>query len=662
MGAIVGCLWLDAAPRASDCVPRMLGALAHRGSDACEVWTDQAVGLGARADWLSPQAHQTAPLLSSPSGRYTLVADVRLDDREALAQSLGTSASQSDACLLGHALDRWGIDAPTHLLGDFAFAAWDGQSQQIFCARDRMGVRPFYYYHAPGQVFAFASEIRALATLPGFTPRLDDAHLADYLLGTLDHTSTFYRNVRRLQAATTLTVSAQQFRVQASYWVLDVEHELSLSSDDAYAEAFAEVFTRAVRDRLPSLYPVGAALSGGLDSSAIAVVAREQIDEASLHVFSAQFVSVPASVLPLIDERPFVQAVTEKGGFNLHIVDADREGPFSDYERMSWHLEDNFRTINLYMHWALFGNARQAGVRVFLDGLDGDTTVSHGLDRLHDLASGGAWETFAREIQLFAPADLRQQRALAWRYGLPPLMQAVQKGRLFSAFKGAARLRRVSGISGKRLAGAYRAALLPGATQRQTRDEALAAAFIQPQFAHRTGAWERHRAYSHTTAGMMPSERAAHVRDVRAPLCPLMLEMEDRTAAAFGIEPRYPFFDARLIAFCVSLPSDQKMRDGLTRHILRAGMQETLPDLVRLRTTKGNLKPAFDLSLARSAPAEVAPFLFDATPAVANFVDMTALRRAYDLFLSDPLRYSAEATQLYAIATLERGLHRLNLA
>ncbi len=660
MSAIVGFVSLDGRPVAPSTAARMLDALAHRGTDAADAWHTDAVALGARFDRMTPERLHAAPVTSSPDGRYTVVADARLDDRDALARAVGVSPEHSDHALVAFALGKWGRDAPARLTGDFAFAAWDTAEQQLFCARDRMGVRPFYYAHLPGRWFAFASEQRAIVDLPGFEKRLDLDHLADYLLVTLDHTSTFYRDLRRLPAATSLSIGPSGLRQHPPYWHLDPEYELRLPSDADYADAFRDVFERAVRDRLRSCHPVGAALSGGLDSSAIAVVARDA-QEAPLPVFSGQFPSMPASVQPLIDERPYVQAVVETGGFDLHALAIDEGGPFADYARVSDHLEDAFRTINLYMHWQMFGAAREAGVRVFLDGLDGDTAVSHGLDRFTDLARQSNWKTFTCEARLLASTPARQ-RTLAWEYALPVLVRQVRGGRWLRAARGAWHIRADFGLSGRRLAGALRDGLFPAHSSESLRDATLRNAFARPDFIREAGAWERHTQFEREAYGPMPSERAAHIRDLRGPLCPLMLEMEDRAAAAFGIEPRYPFFDVRLMEFCVSLPSDQKLRDGYTRRVLRAGLDGVLPDAVRLRTTKGNLKPAFDLALARSAHDEMAPYLFDTAPAIAAFVDMEAVRDAYGAFTHDPLAHSAVGTQLYALAALERGLKRLGLA
>ncbi len=653
MSALAGLFHLDGRPAATGAAA-MLATLGHRGGEVVGTWAEGAVGLGFRADALAPrQAGMDA--IARVGGRFACAASARLDARDALAHALGVPSGLPDNALVGHAFARWGADTPRHLKGDFAFAVWDAHARRLFCARDRMGVRPFYYLHEPGRRFAFATEIRALQALPGFPNTLDETHLADYLLVTLDHTSTFFRAVRRLPAATHLAVGVEGVSGPQSYWAPDAHTELVLADDEAYAEGFRAHFGQAVARRLESRAPVGAALSGGLDSSSIAVVARDLLPARPFPVFCGQFAGMPPAVRPAIDERPYMDAVAATGGFDVHAVDVTDSGPFADYDRVAWHLEDLFRTINLYMHWELLKRARGAGVRVFLDGADGDTTVSHGFERLTALALAGDWRAFARQITAFQGTSF-STRHLVWTYGVQTMQRRLRR-HPGQALRGAYHLRRIFGLSGRTLGRAFADALAPGAESALAR-EALRDAFIRPDFARREEAWPRHRA---SRPPLFADPRHAHAHDLRSPLYPLILEMADHTAGAWGVEMRYPFFDDDLVAYCLSLPAHQKLGGGETRHVLKNAMRGLLPEMVRTRSTKGNLKPAFDLALARDAAREVAPYLFAADLAVAPYVDVDAVRAAYHTFLADPLGHSAMGTQLYAITTLERGLRRLGL-
>src|SRR5581483_2265390 len=143
----------------------------------------------------------------------------------------------------------------------------------------------------------------------------------------------------------------------------------------------------------------------GLDSSSIACVARQlqlALGDGPLHTFSLIFPDLPAEDLRYIDERNFIDSVVKSGGFQPHFVRADQLSPLSQIDRVHYHLDEAFFSGNLYLHWAMYDEARQNQVRVFLDGFDGDTTVSHGFEALSDLLLKFRWKTLLRELNLLA--------------------------------------------------------------------------------------------------------------------------------------------------------------------------------------------------------------------------------------------------------------------
>jgi len=269
MSAILGIYYLDCRPVDRMDLDRMIETLAHRGSDGSGVWNDKSVGLGHRMLWTTPESlHEQLPL-TSKNGDLTITADARIDNRDELLAALGLAAwahgEITDSELILRAYEHWGDGAPERLVGDFAFAVWDERRQALFCARDHLGVKPFYY-HQSGRVVAFASEVKALFTVPAVPRRLNATRVGDYLGGIFeDQAGTFYRDVCRLPAGHFMVVAPGTARTQ-SYYRLDPSREIRLRSDDEYADAFRERFTEAVRDRLRSAYPVGSSLSGGLDS------------------------------------------------------------------------------------------------------------------------------------------------------------------------------------------------------------------------------------------------------------------------------------------------------------------------------------------------------------------------------------------------------------
>jgi asparagine synthase (glutamine-hydrolysing) len=256
---------------------RMVSAIHHRGPDRQSAWHNHHVGMGHLL--LATTRHATGEVMPAErdSGRLLITGDLRLDDREELWRDLSHTEcfdpDTPDSCLILESYERWGADCPSHLLGDFAFVIWDSRAQQIFAARDPFGIKPFYYHYSE-KLFAAASEIKALLAIETIGQNLDETWLADYLaVLDLDGETTIYKDIKCLLPATRMIVNRHGM-TQSRYWDLDSERELHFKSDREYLDAFRELFFKAVDRRLRSNYPVGAYLSGGLDSSSIVCVAR----------------------------------------------------------------------------------------------------------------------------------------------------------------------------------------------------------------------------------------------------------------------------------------------------------------------------------------------------------------------------------------------------
>jgi asparagine synthase (glutamine-hydrolysing) len=211
MSAIIGIFYLDGQPVTEAELNKMLESLAHRGSDGCGIWKDGATGLGHRMLWTTPESlHEQLPLVDR-TGKLAIIADARIDNRDELIKLLGftdrPSQQISDSQLILSAYEKWGEQCVGKLLGDFVFAIWDARKRSLFCGRDPLGIKHFYYYYLPGRAFVFASEIKGLLCLP-FVPRqLDELSIAYHLLPVYDDkSSTFYQGILRLPASSASAV------------------------------------------------------------------------------------------------------------------------------------------------------------------------------------------------------------------------------------------------------------------------------------------------------------------------------------------------------------------------------------------------------------------------------------------------------------------------
>ncbi|HEX6641536.1 MAG TPA: asparagine synthase-related protein [Thermoanaerobaculia bacterium] len=601
MSGIGGIVRLDGAPVSREAIERVADAIAHRGPD----------GPGVQLRGSAAFAHA---LLQT-----TIASPQPLVDRE-----LTIVADASDAAQILAAYREFGHACVSRLEGDFAFAIRDENQRTLFCARDPFGVKPFVYTMLPGRLFAFASEVRALLALDEVPRHLDEQRIADFLaIYFNDAEQTFHRALRRLPGGCTLTLRDGAIAIDR-YWSAERVKPLVLrraDRDAQYAEGFREHFTRAVRERMRVADPsqLGAMLSGGLDSTSIACVARDELramNAPPLPVFSWIFSDAMAA-----DEREFQQPVLAMGGMRAYTLDS-ATADTSLWTGVDALLPDGpLYAPNHYLNGGAAKLARSIGVRAILDGTGGDSTISRGAARFVELFLHGRAFTLAREL-----------RALAARRGTHESLP-----RLF-----------VSHVA---------APLAPPALLRfnlwlrrrpQLADPGLA--LLTPR-AREIGAARRHRHH------VSFSTRGEHVAQFGAPLLAEGLELLDRVFAANGVEGRYPFFDRRLVEYCISLPADQKLADGYSRIVARRAMEGIVPPEIQWRAGKG--KPGLHIIPALRASRPVLDDLFVRDPSMlAPYVDIDVLRKTYADFLEARTGDFTLAVRLWSAAILGQWLRR----
>lgn len=663
MSAIFGYLLRDGRAADPSTLVRMSSRLAHRGPDGDSVWCEGPVGLGRRILRTAPSPSQVERPLARRD-RTILAADARIDNREELVRELDLPSrleETPDEELILAAYRAWGRGAPERLIGDFAFAIWDGRRQTLFCARDPIGVRPFLY-HLSDRLFAFASEAKALFCLPEVPRELDEVQVAFFLDSFLDDPErTFHRNILRLPAAHFLEVDSDRGRMER-YWSPDPTREIRYPSDEQYAEAFRERFVQAVQSCLRDAVPVGAALSGGLDSSSIVCAARQLLPpDQPVHAFSAVFPGLPEEERRWNDESPYIDAVAEAEGIVSHRVNADRIPPLFDYERVLEHFDEPPLGFNLYWQWALFKIAREEGIRVYLDGLDGDTVVDKGYTRFIDLAREERWSAVTEEILALAQRYETPSEWFLKSLIYPLLTDLARSGQWGRWWQGCNRITAELGRSrGDLLARCGIGAFVPTRVwdlyrgMRGVRSMSL----IHPDLARRVRLTERKRALETNGSRKPVTGRQSHAQAVVLPRFQFALELMDGTASAFSIELRYPFFDRRLVEFCLAVPPEQKLADGWTRLIQRRGMEGIIPPKVQWRVHKGRLGYSLIRGMREVEGPRLGAMLFGEPSVLDDYVDMERLRSTYGRFFgsdSSP-RPGQTVMQLYEAAVLARWL------
>lgn len=640
MSAIFGILNLDGQDVSASHVDTMLSALRHRGPDGAEALSEGEVALGHLMLCTTPESIGEQLPLKSPDASLAITADARLDNRESLAKALGLRSpdnkSVPDSKLILLSYERWGEDCVEHLDGDFAFVIWDARRHKLFCARDRFGVKPFYYYSSQ-DVFAFATEIKGVLCLPLVPRRLNEERVAEHLaIGNFDQSITFYRDVLRLPPAHVMTVTRDGVK-QRKYWSLDPSKELTLKSDEEYAENFLSLFTEAVRCRLRSNSLVGAMLSGGLDSTSITCIARDLLREEGISTIPT--FSAIHDVIKECDERSYQAPVIAQGGLEPHYVQNDSLSPLLDLDDVLWHLDEVQGAGNLNSNWGIYKVAKDRGVRVILDGFDGDSTVSHGRGYLNELAEAGRWLTLMSEVIAFSRIKKQSWVSPLWKwfsmYGVDPVISR----RPFLN-----RLRQ----GGRRL----QAKVSPS----QRRKEYSAKNHtLNPEFVRSIGLSEMQRSQ------LKPrTERELHFRNLTNPGMAHTLEKLDNAAGAFSMEIRFPFWDKNLAEYCLSLPPTQKWSRGWTRVVLRRAMGGILPPEVQWRPGKCNMAPAFKYGFRTFARENVEQVVLDNPSFISKYVNIKSLREAYHRFASQEASDN-DVLALWKAVSLALWLQRVQL-
>lgn len=572
----------------------MMKAIAHRGPDGVAVLEDGPAALGHA--WLASTGRDSAGPHRLRPGGPVLVADLRLDAPGDLANRLGLARTTSDPDLILHAYDRWGLDFVERVDGDFALALWDPARREIFCVRDRFGVKPFYF-HNGSNGFCFASEPAALLDVLPTTPDPDGVWVAEYLTGIVSSAGrTAHARISTLEPGNLLRSDGQEIS-RRRYWALTAARERPADVAPALQAALRD----AVAERMQG-GRVGAMLSGGLDSSAIACLATGEGSASHRDTESSPPMPLPVFSLifedfPEVDESAFIDAVLARGGFAPHFVGTSEHGAFDGAAAVMTEQQQPHAAMGLITTRGLYQSARQADLRVLLNGHGGDEVISTGIERLIELATAGQWATLWRETR-GAALLCRQGRGdmfleLLSAHAPPRIVRGVA--------------RRLRGKAGGHDRSAWRR-------------------MVNRDLAQRVDLVERRRAALPKPEERLPAAMRMHIDRVAGPGMAAAFETLDRAAARQGMEARYPFFDRRVVELCVGQTAGAKLKDGRTRALLRDAMRGVLPDKVRLRPDKADFWPV-GLHLLRHPRSLQRIDALAADPdVIADYVDVDTLR------------------------------------
>jgi len=608
MSGIGGVYNADGSPVDGALLQRMRDIIAHRGPDGAGIWSNRNVGLIHRLLWNSEESvHEKQPMTNGRG--LWITADCRIDNREELKrefrmrglwkemENLFDPFAPPDSTYILFAYELWKEDSPLHLLGDFAFAIWDEQSQKLFCVRDQAGMKSFVYYWC-GQKFLFGSEIKQLFQDPAVPSILNLAHLAEILIMNYSNREeTPYQAIRRLPPAHSIRIERGRFLLK-KYWNWDPNEEpRSKASVQENAEEFRHLFQEAVRARLrvPPGCRVGSLLSGGLDSSSIVSIAASIQKDKPFPVFTMCFPEADPAYhfkkKDWVDETSYSEPLVQKYGLESHKIWFRGFGPTENLEENFWYHDMPFPyPLVAYCTFA-FRTARDAGVRGLLDGNGGD--------------------------ELF-------------RVGQQLAFKNLKGGDSLSGLKELLEKRRGLGISYASFFNSLVRHFIPTGMKRSYRHLFSKAVppWINPFFAKQIELKERvqrdfisHRNLRDSAFGISCWLWANRIA--------LDQEIMDRMAAASNLELRLPFVDLRLFRFSASLPWNQKEYDGVKKVLLREALKDALPSVIRFRLRKTEFSPVVRTGLERYSFERIKETFETPHPILNSMVAIEKVRRLY---------------------------------
>lgn len=561
MCGIAGIYNRNGTPPDMDVLRRMSELIAHRGPDGDGFYTQGGVGLAHRALRIIDLSDAAIQPMSNHDGSLRLVFNGEVYNYVELRPELEAKGyafkSHSDTEVLLNAYEEWGVDCLRRLNGMFAFAIWDSRKERLFIARDRMGVKPLCYCW-DGERLVFGSEVKALLGHPGIEARPNFAAIAEYMnamFTTGEH--TWFQGIKRLLPGHYMLADSSGLKVRQWWDVPAAEDPLGRHDESYYVSRTRELLEDSVRLRLRSDVPLGAHLSGGLDSSSVVALLSNQLRAIGepVRTFSGAFAEGPA-----YDEREYVKEVVDRYGTEHSETLPASEDLKRLFERIVWHMDEPAAGPGILLQWAVCRLTNDAGVIVINGGQGGDE----------------AWGGYLGYVPAYFLSLLRAARR-------HPVL-------LLDALKSAAVL-----VARSNARSAMLKAILRGRRARLRASNELGP-WAGPAFRQASAA---QKPVAQTSSGhLKPGERSAlgsaMYYDMKWYL-PALLQVEDRTSMAFSLESRAPLLDYRLIELASRVPTPLRMKHLDMKHIFKAAVKDLLPASIVRRTDKMGMPTPVDV-------------------------------------------------------------------
>ena len=636
MSAITGIFYRNGKIINPELIEEMNNKLSHRGNDGSAIFCDGQIAFGHQMLWTTSESlHEKLPFHDEKNG-LIITSDARIDNRKELSKELGIEDKENipDSIFILKSYIKWGEKCSERLLGDFAFAIWDKNNETLFCARDYMGVKPFYYFLSD-EKFVFATEIKALFNVPKVPYELNELKVGLYLkMDIEDKKSTFYTNILSLTAANFISINKKSY-VKKQYWKLNPKKEILMDTDEEYFKAYQEIFSEAVNCRLRSVFPIGFDLSGGLDSSSVVCVAKKIIVDKNsqnyLETFSQFYEDFRES-----DERYYINKVVSSGGIKPTYVKCDNINLLDDIENILIYQDQPFSLPFLTIFSAIFQRMELNGSRIHLNGVGGDIVISHGQNYFLDLSTKFKFKKLFREVKFSSKRHNNFFYIEYMKNLIFPIIPFYFKKVIiyFNNF--------------------YKVHII-----KQEQIFGKPKNFLNPDFARQIKLNDFKAEKTDLDMNELSNAKKTHYNSLNNYSLQEDFETREKLASKFNIESRFPYYDKRMVEFCYAIPTEIKFKYGWDRYIQRASMENIIPKEIQWRPYKTNLMSVLKTNLFLFETKRLENIIDGKEELINKYINLPEIRKIYDKYKLDNSIAYIHVLHLWQIILLSEWLKLL---
>jgi asparagine synthase (glutamine-hydrolysing) len=571
MSAIAGMYHVNQEPIATENIHAMMGSLEQFPADDVRVFNKGEIFLGCHAQWITPESIGEVLPYYDHERRLAITADAIIDNRPDLFNKLGVDhvlrKEMSDSELILLAYEKWEDDCPKYLVGDFAFVIWDERKRKLFAARDFSGARTLYYYFDQ-QCFAFCTVMASLLSLPFIKREINEEWLAEFLviqnmIDVVDVSNTVHKNIKQIPPAYSLTIERGRVNLERYCRVVN-EGKLKLRNSGEYVEAFKEVFQDSINSKLRTFRKVGSHLSGGLDSGSVASFAAASLknENKKLHTYSYvpedNFVDWTPKYR-VANETPQISATIDHiGNVESEFLSFKGRSALTEIEDWLDVMEMPYKFFeNSFWVKGILEKGQEQGIGVMLNGARGNLGVSWGpaLDYYAILLKKFKWVRLNKEVNQYSTnvgvLDKKRIYSLISKKAFPLIKQVLDSSQPYN----------FPDVINKDFVTRHKV---------KEKLDSLGYELNNTKNIYELRKEHFEQNYIWNTTGTSNS----------------------KLSLRYSIWNRDPTNDLRVIKYCLSVPEEQYVQNGMDRSLIRNATEGFLPDQVRLNQQKRGIQGA----------------------------------------------------------------------